>query len=187
MTCSSTLLLPARCTAWWNAASPSIPSPSEAISASIATSAERIAARSSSVRRAAPRSSGGRPRPPQFREPHLEELARLQHLGEPTPALHELVQHAAEPAAAAEEDTPSVTHLDEPLGFEHRERLAQGGAADLEPRRQLALGREPLADGEGGSDHEFAQALDEILVQTRAAQRTERRRVDGHDRIIVRN
>ena len=90
------------------------------------------------------------------------------------------MEHAAESAAATEEDAPAVTDLDEPLRFEHRQRLAQRGAADLEPGRQLALRREPLPNPEVGADDELPKTLDEILVQTRAAERTERRRVEGH-------
>jgi hypothetical protein len=84
------------------------------------------------------------------------------------------VEHAAESTTAAEEDAAAVAHFDEALRLEHRERLAQRRPADLETRRQLALGRKPLANLEVGADDELPQTLDEILIQTRASERTER-------------
>lgn len=113
-------------------------------------------------------------------EAHLEEFASLQHLGKPAPPFHELVQHAAEPAAATEENATAVAHLDESLRLQDGERLTQRGPADLEARRQFALRRETLPKTEVGADHEFPETLDQVLIQARAPERTEWRGVKSH-------
>lgn len=79
-----------------------------------------------------------------------------------------------------------MAHLDETLRLEHREGLTQRRAADLEARCQLALGWEPFTNPEVGTDDEFAEALDQVLVKTGAAQRTERGGVEGQDLGLLR-
>src|SRR5450432_3107637 len=61
----------------------------------------------------------------QFREPNLEEFARLKDFGQTRLTFHQLVQHLCETAAAPEEHAASVSDFDEALCFEHGEGLAE--------------------------------------------------------------
>ena len=67
--------------------------------------------------------------------------------------------------------------LDHALDLQRGDRLAHGGAADLEPARELALGRQPLAGREGAGADLGREPLGHVLValqRPRPARRPDR-------------
>ena len=61
------------------------------------------------------------------------------------------------------------------LGLKHPQRLADRGPADAEHRGQVALGWQPVADGEAAGAYLLFDAVEDQLVGARPGQRLPRR------------
>ena len=83
-------------------------------------------------------------------------------------------------SAATNEPEPGRVSIT-PCDLQRGDRLAHGGAADLEPAREVALGRQPLAGREGARADLAREPLGHVLVALQRPYRLERRtRLDGN-------
>ena len=94
------------------------------------------------------------------------------------PALHELVQQSAEPAAAAEEHTSAVTHLDEPWASSTASAWRRDARLTWSRDASSRSGGKAFADGKVGADDELARRSTRSSYRRVRPERAERRRVE---------
>ena len=101
----------------------------------------------------------------------LERVAGLDDLGQPVGVAADRLDDAARLLVARGHDgAVAVAYLDHADHLERHERLAQGGAADAEPLRELALGRELVAGLQAVVVDPRRDLPGHLLVEARAEQ-----------------
>lgn len=104
----------------------------------------------------------------------LQGVPGVQDIGESTAAFHHGLKWFGVEAVAEQEGAAAVPHFDEALHFQGHDGLPHRGPAHREAFRQVAFRGQPVARLEAFRLDVFAEALDDLLVQTRPGNRTQR-------------